>query len=82
MKKMPKEYGIPLRDFKLPMPGDMFDTSIDEKSEFFNHLMSMKMRDAMMSDEESTSPDKFACDKVLSSILSRTGWRMISIRRM
>ena len=64
MKKMPKEYGIPLRDFKLPMPGDMFDTSIDEKSEFFNHLMSMKMRDAMMSDEERTSPDTFACDKV------------------
>ncbi len=64
MKKMPKEYGIPFRDFNLPMPGDMFDTSIDEKSEFFNHLMSMKMRDAMMSDEERTSPDTFACDKV------------------
>ena len=64
MKKMPKEYGIPLREFDLPKPGDMFDPNIDEKSDFFKHLMSLKMRDAMMSDDERISPDTFACDKI------------------
>ena len=64
MKKMPKEYGIPLREFDLPKPGDMFDTNIDENSDFFKHLMSLKMRDAMMSDDERISPDTFACDKI------------------
>ena len=64
MKKMPKEYGIPLREFDLPKRGDMFDPNIDEKSDFFKHLMSLKMRDAMMSDDERISPDTFACDKI------------------
>ena len=64
MKKMQKGYGIPLSDYKFPMPGDMFDMEFDEKSDFFKHLMSLKMKDAMMSDEERTSPDTFACDKL------------------
>ena len=64
MKKIPKGYGIPLRDNNFPMPGDVFDSEFDEKSDFFKHLMSLKMKDAMMSDEERTSPDTFACDKV------------------
>ena len=55
---------IPLREFDLPKPGDMFDPNIDEKSDFFKHLMSLKMRDAMMSDDERISPDTFACDKI------------------
>ena len=62
MKKIPKAYGIPLSDQKFPVPGEPFDTDFDEHSEFFHHLMSLKMKDAMMSDEERTSPDTFGCD--------------------
>ena len=64
MKKIPKGYGIPLRENKLPTPGEIFEADFDERSDFFKHLMSLKMKDAMMSDEDRISPDTFACDKI------------------
>ncbi|MBR5375791.1 MAG: hypothetical protein IK139_00765 [Lachnospiraceae bacterium] len=64
MKKITIGYGIPLRDDKFPMSPDVFDPESDEKSELFRYMMSHKMRNAMMSDEERTSPDTFACDRI------------------
>lgn len=64
MRKFPKGYGIPLNNDKMPMPEDVFDLDFDERSEFFKHLMSLKMREESMSDEERTSPDTFGCDSL------------------
>lgn len=65
MNKLPKGYGAPLREKKLPpLPGESFDDGFDEDSDVFKHLMSLKMREAMMSDEERTSPDTYGCDCV------------------
>lgn len=64
MNKMQKGYGVPFRYNKLPTPEEVLEADFDENSGFFNHLMNLKMNDAMMSDEERTSPDTFACDKI------------------
>lgn len=64
MNKMQKGYRVPFRDNKLPTPEEVLEADFDENSGFFNHLMNLKMNDAMMSDEERTSPDTFACDKI------------------
>ena len=64
MKKTPKGYSVPLRDNRFPIPGDMPDMEFDDRSEFFKHLMMLKMREERMSDEERTSPDSFGCDSV------------------
>ena len=62
MKKNAKGYGIPFNNDNLPTPEDIFDTDFDEDSEFFNHLISLKIREENMSDEERFSPDTFGCD--------------------
>ena len=64
MKKIPKGFGIPFTNKNLPMPGDPLDFDFDEHSEFFKHLMRLKMKMAGMSDEERTSPDTFGCDSI------------------
>ncbi len=51
-----------LNNRKLPMPGDKFDADFDEESDKFRHLLSLKMKEEMMSDEERTAPDTFGCD--------------------
>ena len=62
MKKLPKGYGIPLNNRNIPRPEDVIDKDFDDHSESIIHFMSLKMKDAMMSDEERTSPDTFGCD--------------------
>ncbi len=64
MKKTPKGFGIPFTNKNLPMPGDPLNFDFDEHSEFFKHLMRLKMNMAGMSDEERTSPDTFGCDSI------------------
>lgn len=64
MKKTPKGFGIPFTNKNLPMPGDPLNFDFDEHSEFFKHLMRLKMKMAGMSDEERTSPDTFGCDSI------------------
>ena len=64
MKKIPKGFGIPFTNKNLPMPGDPLNFDFDEHSEFFKHLMRLKMKMAGMSDEERTSPDTFGCDSI------------------
>ena len=64
MKKTPKGFGIPFTNKNLPIPGDPLNFDFDEHSEFFKHLMRLKMKMAGMSDEERTSPDTFGCDSI------------------
>ena len=64
MKKTPKGFGIPFTNKNLPMPGNPLNFDFDEHSEFFKHLMRLKMKMAGMSDEERTSPDTFGCDSI------------------
>ena len=51
-----------LNNSNLPKPGDPFTMDFDETSDRFKQLLSLKMKEEMLSDEERTSPDTFACD--------------------
>ena len=58
-----REPRFPIDDTNLPKAEDLLNLDFAE-DEFTKHLMSLKMRDAMMPDEERTSPDTFGCDCV------------------
>ena len=51
-----------LNNANLPKPVDPFAMDFDETSDRFKQLLSIKMKEEMLSDEERTSPDTFACD--------------------
>ena len=62
MKKSNKGYGFPLRQESFPIPEEIVRAEYDEFMDHFQHLMNLKMKDEMMSDEERTSPDTYGCD--------------------
>ena len=51
-----------LNNKKLTIPGDKLEEMINEHSEDIMHILSIKMQDDMIPDEEKTSPDTYGCD--------------------
>ncbi len=61
MGKFQNKVSAPLRDGSIEKIRELMSDANDEERDFFDHLWELKKKDAMMSDEERTSPDTFGC---------------------
>lgn len=61
MSKSLSKLNAPLRDGSIEKIRELMSDANDEERDFFGHLWELKKKDAMMSDEERTSPDTFGC---------------------
>ena len=63
MKENKRPNVIPFRDPHMAIPEEDHEMN-EEHRAFIDHLMELRMRDMMMSDEERTSPDTYGCDSM------------------